>query len=314
VKAIYRFFRSIRLAIVLILIIIGLALLATLIPQGRPDDWYHGHYSAVIYRLIKLFSLEGFFSSVFFLAPVFLFAINLGVCTIDRLVVRARNGSRRRFGPDLVHIGLLILIASGIVTGLSRQEKTWQLAQGDDAAISTQYSVHLISFQYLKYDNGTPKDWISTVSVARGGVPEIASYAIEVNHPLRLSGITLYQSSWDNQGILDVRQQDGTAVTATTGEGFQDGDSFWYFADVQQSNGAWRAVFDQYKGEVRVSTRMVGAGDSIGPFTVKKVSSRMVTGLKAVEDPGYVPFLVALALILVGLGLTFIQKRGDTAR
>jgi hypothetical protein len=213
-----------------------------------------------------------------------------------------------------VHIGLLVLIAGGIVTGLTRQEKTWQLAEGDDAAISALYSVHLISFQYLQYDNGTPKDWISTVSVARSGAPQIASYAIEVNRPLRLSGITVYQSSWENQGILDATQQDGTAVTATTGEGFQDGDSFWYFADVQKTNGAWRAVFDQYKGELRASTRMVGTGDSIGPFTVTKVSSRMVTGLKAVEDPGYLPFLVALALILVGLGLTFIQKRGDTAR
>jgi len=313
VKAIYRFFKSVRLAIVLILIIIALALLATLVPQGRPDEWYQGHYSAVVYRLIKLFSFEGFFSSVYFLVPVLLFAVNLAVCTVDRLVVRARNHARRRFGPDLVHIGLLVLIAGGIVTAATRQEKTWQLSEGEEAAISPRYSLHLQSFQYLQYDNGSPKDWISTVSVARDGAPEIASYPIEVNHPLRLSGITVYQSSWENQGILDVTQQDGSGTTATTGKEFQEGDSFWYFADVQRINGVWRAVFDQYKGDVRASTRMVGPGDAIGPFTVKRVSARMVTGLKAVQDPGYVPFLVALAMILVGLGLTFIQKRGDTA-
>jgi hypothetical protein len=313
VKAVYRFFKSARLAIVLILVIIALALLATLIPQGRPDEWYQGRYSPFLYGLIKLFSLEGFFSSAFFLLPVFLFSVNLAVCTIDRLVVRARTGARRRYGPDLVHIGLLVLIAGGLVTATTRQEKTWQLSEGEDAAISPSYSLHLISFQYLHYDDGSPKDWISTVSVTLNGAPRVASYAIEVNHPLRLAGVTVYQSSWANQGTLEVTQADGVVVTASTGEGFQDGDSFWYFADARETGGVWQAVFEEYKGDVRSSTRNVGIGDTIGPFTVRKVSARMVTGLKAVEDPGYAPFLVALALILAGLALTFIQKKGDTA-
>jgi cytochrome c biogenesis protein ResB len=312
VKELYRFLKSVRLAIVLILVIIVISLLATLVPQGRPDEWYLSAYRPFVYGLIKLFSLGSFFGSAFFLIPVALFAVNLGVCAVDRVVVRARNHARRRYGPDLVHIGLLVLIASGLVTATLRHEKTLQLAEGDEAAVGSVYLLHLDSFQYLTYDSGAPKDWISTVDVSRAGAPIAAGYKIEVNHPLRLKGYTVYQSSWDTEGLLDVTDAAGDPVTATTGQGFQEGESFWYFSEVTGTGAGARAVFNEYKGDVLASSREVGVGESIGPFLVKKVSTRLVTGLKVVEDPGYVPFLVALGLILVGLALTFIQKRGDT--
>jgi hypothetical protein len=311
VNAVYRFFKSTRLAVVLILLIVVLSLVATLVPQGGDDAWYQARYAPILFALIRVFGYKAFFTSLTFLIPVLLFTVNLAVCTVNRFVVRARAGARRRYGPDLLHVGLLVLIAGGIVTAQFRHEKTWQLSAGDDVALTSTYSLHLVSFQFLKYDNGSPKDWISTVSVSRGGSPTMASYAIAVNHPLRLPGLTVYQSSWENEGTLDVTQPDGTAVTATTGQGFQDGDSFWYFSDVQENSGVTQAVFDEYKGDVRASTRSVGPGDTIGPFTVRAVASRLVTGLKGVEDPGYAPFLVALVMILAGLALTFIQKRGE---
>ena len=45
VKAVYGFFKSVRLTIVLILAIAVLSLLASLVPQGRSDAWYQSHYS-----------------------------------------------------------------------------------------------------------------------------------------------------------------------------------------------------------------------------------------------------------------------------
>ena len=288
-NALYRFLKSVRLAVVLILVITALSLLATLVRFDR------------------------FFSSAIFLAPVFLFTVNLGVCAADRLITRERNKTKRRHGPDLIHIGLLVLIAAGLVTALGRQEKTWPLAVGEDAAISPVYALRLLSFQFLKYDNGAPRKWISTVSVTRGGKQEIASFPIEVNRPLRLQGISVYQASWETEGILALRDKDGRAVKATTGQGFQDGASFWYFADARQDRAGWMAVFREYKGDQLVSARTLGAGETIGPFTVESVSTKELTGLKVVNDPGRWPFLVALFLVFSGLCLTFFQKRGDAA-
>jgi cytochrome c biogenesis protein ResB len=311
VNALYKAVKSVRLTVVLLLVITALSLLATLVPQGRPDAWYKARYSPALYHLITAVRLESFFSSVFFLVPVFLFTVNLGVCAVDRVVRREKSKAKRRHGPDLIHVGLLVLIAAALVTALGRHEKTWPLAIGEEAAITPSYTLRLLSFQFLKYPDGAPKEWISTVAVTREGREEVASFPIEVNSPLRLKGVSVYQASWDSEGILDLEQGDGEKVTATTGQGFQQGDSFWYFAEVRPAGAGWTAVFEEYKGQDLSSTRVLGLGDAIGPFTVRGISQRELTGLKVVHDPGLLPFLVALAMVLAGLGLTFIQRRGD---
>jgi cytochrome c biogenesis protein ResB len=313
VKTLLNVFKSVRLALVLILVIVVLALLATLVPQGRSDAWYQERYSPAVYRLVSFMDLGNFFTSALFLIPVVLFTLNLAVCAADRLARRARVRAPLRIGPDLVHIGLLVLIAAGLVTALGRQEKMWALGVGDDAAIDSRYSLHLLSFQFLKYDSGAPKEWISTVSVEQEGRRVIDSFPIEVNKPLRLHGVSVYQASWETEGTLALRTSEGGKETATTGEGFPDGDSFWYFAEVTPDGTQWKAVFQEIKGHRVVSTRTLSPGDGIGPFVVEGVSARQVTGLKAVKDPGIVPFLVALAIVLAGLCVTFIQKRGDDA-
>ena len=312
-NALFRFLKSVRLAVVLILVITALSLLATLVPQGRSDAWYRERFPRTLFTLIRLVSFDRFFSSAIFLVPMFLFTVNLGVCAADRLITRERNKAKRRHGPDLIHIGLLVLIAGGLVTGLGRQEKTWPLAVGEDAVISPSYALHLLSFQFLTYDNGAPREWISTVRVTREGKQEIASFPIEVNRPLRLKGISVYQASWETEGVMELKGGDGRTVKATAGQGFQDGDSFWYFGDARRDRSAWMAVFQEYKGNRLVSTRTLGVGETIGPFTVVSVSARELTGLKVVKDPGRWPFLAALLLVLSGLCLTFFQKRGDAA-
>ena len=84
------------------------------------------------------------------------------------MIRRVKDKAKPRYGPDLVHLGLLILIAGGVITALGRQETTWSLAVGEDAALSSTYALHVLSLQYLKYDNGAPKEWTSTVRITRG--------------------------------------------------------------------------------------------------------------------------------------------------
>jgi cytochrome c biogenesis protein ResB len=312
VKAVYGFFKSVRLTIVLILVIAVLSLIASLVPQGRSDAWYRSHYSPFVSGLIRLADLPRFFSSAGFLVPAFLLTLNLGACAVDRVVRRVKNKAKPRYGPDLVHLGLLILIAGGVITALGRQETTWSLAVGEDAALNSTYALHLLSLQYLKYDNGAPKEWTSTVRVTREGSVEIPSFPIRVNQPLRLKGLSVYQAAWELQGILDLKDADGQEVTATTGQGFPLGQSFWYFAEAQKARDAWSVVAVEYQGrEMKpVSTRELRAGDSLGPYAILGITAREVTGLKAVKDPGFAPFLAALVILAAGLCLTFIQKKG----
>jgi cytochrome c biogenesis protein len=315
VKALYRFFRSVKLAIVLILVIIVLSMLATLVPQGMQDEAYRAQYSPAVYALISFFGLQRFFSSALFLIPVLMFTVNLGVCAADRLITRARRHAKRRYGPDLMHLGLLVLIAGGLVTALGRNETVLPLAPGQEAQVGTGYVVHLLAFQFFTYDNGMPKEWISSVRVMRDGREEVASFPIRVNHPLRLAGITLYQSAWNVTGALTLTDPDGKEVSPQPGDYFEQDGTRWVFSGFEPSGDTWAVSFGQYRGTdpSPLQVRHLRVGESIGPFGIRAVSAQESTVLKAVSDPGLFVFLAALLLLLAGLGLTFIQKRGDTA-
>jgi cytochrome c biogenesis protein len=308
VKALYRFFKSTRLAIVLILLITLLSLLSTLVPQGREDAFYTETYSPALYGLITALDFNQFFKSVLFFLPVAMFTLSLGACTVDRLVRQSRSKAKKRFGPDIVHIALLVLVAGGLVTALGRQEKDISMSQGEDAAVSSRYSIKLVSFEFLKYENGSPKAWISTVDVYRDGALESIAFPIRVNHPLRLKGVSVYQTTYDNQATFRLRDTSGAEVTARIGQGFEYEGSFWYLADVISDGGTEKALFQQYKNNALVSMKKVALTESLGPYTLLGISQRMTTGLRAVTDPGYATVLIAVILLALGLALTFLQK------
>jgi hypothetical protein len=314
VNALYRFFKSVRLAIVLILVITVLSLLATLVPQGREDAFYRTTYSPALSTLISTLDFNRYFSSVLFIVPVVMFALNLGICAVDRVVRRTRMKATKRFGPDIVHVALLVLIAGGLVTALDRQAKDFSMTQGQEVTVTPHYSIKLRSFQYLTYDNGSPRAWISTVDVLKDGTLETAAYPIRVNHPLRLKGVAIYQSTWDNQSSFLFRDRTGAEATAHIGDGFQDGDSFWYLADLVEEGGGQKALFREYHGNTLVSMRRLAVSQTLGPYTLVSVTQSMTTGLRSVSDPGFTTVVVAVALLGLGLALTFLQnRRGDTA-
>ena len=308
-RSLYALLTSARLAVVLIVVIAVLSLLATFVPQGRPESWYQANYPPAVSQSIRFLHLTNMFSSALFLVPVCLFTLNLGFCSVDRFVRRVRTGAPRRYGPDLVHIGLLVLIAGGLVTALGREEQTQFLAEGAESGIGSGYTIRLLSFQFLRYDNGSPREWISTVDVTRDGRREIASFPIEVNHPLRLRGLTVYQSSWDVEGTLRLKDSDGRDVPPPSpGDYFDQGDSRWLFSAFKQDGTTWAVVFQRYRVRALEETRVLRPGDTIGPFVVTGITAREITGLKTVRDPGLAPFLAAVVLITGGLALTFLQR------
>jgi len=312
-NGLYRFFKSVRLAIVLILVITALSLLSTLVPQDREAAFYRTSYSPAIAALITTLDFNRYFSSALFIIPVILFALNLGVCAVDRLVRRTRMKAQKRFGPDIVHIALLVLVAGGLVTALNRHAKDFWLTQGEEVAITSHYSIRLVSFEYLKYENGSPRAWISTVDVLRDGALQTTAFPIRVNHPLRLGGVSVYQSSWDDQSSFLFRDKTGAEAAARIGQGFQDGNSFWLLADTVKDGESWKAVFRQYVGNSLISTRTLGVDETLGPYTLVSMTRKIATGLRAVSDPGFATVIVAVVLLAIGLALTFIQNRRGQA-
>lgn len=305
--ALYKFFRSIRLAVVLILIIAVLSILSTLIPQGRDAAFYFHSYGAFWAQFLLTLDFDDFFRSILFLIPVGLFFINLSVCAVDRFVNRERRKARRRHGPDLIHIGLLLLIIGAMFTVFGRAESLVYMGEGDEIRLKGQYLLRLIDYEYEEYENGRPKDWISTVEVRRNGELLIPSFPIEVNKPLRIGGVRIYQTSFAREDRALLRDQEGDSIPISNGQGFELEGAVVIFRGIEGNT----AVFEQWEEHSRTAIYRTGIGETIGEYTVAELGSREVTGLKAVKDPGFIPVVVALIIVAAGLSLTFIQKRKD---
>ena len=255
-RSVRTFFSSVKLAIVLFILVTLASIVGTLIPQGRDAAEYAARYGGLA-KLLSAFQLTRLYSSGWFLALLFLFAVNTAVCTLTRLgpkrrkafgpageadaravaamrvaarlrlpppldaardrvaaalrarryrlaasaaggraVLLARKRRLGHFGSDVVHLGLLVILAGGLTSGLAGRRSDLALAEGETAAVpGAAFSVRLDRFETEYYPGGGVKDWKSTVTVIEGGTP-VATRVVEVNHPLTHRGFSFYQQSY----------------------------------------------------------------------------------------------------------------------
>jgi cytochrome c biogenesis protein len=307
VQALYKFLKSVRLAVVLLLVITALSILATLVPQGQDRAFYFHNYPPLLARLITSLGFDGFFKSWLFLVPCVLFFVNLAVCTVDRLVGRLQRKARKRYGPDLIHVGLLLLIVGALLSTWGRQEASFYLGKGDSIDLPLGYRLRLLDYLDERYPDGRPRDWVSTVEASRGERVLQPSFSIEVNRPLRLAGLKIYQSSFKREDTALLRDPQNELAPMRSGQYFEWQGGILFFSGIE----AGRAVFERWEGHAVVETLQRAAAQPIGPYTIVELTTRELTGLKAVKDPGFSPVLAALILVAAGLALTFIQKSKD---
>jgi len=113
--------------------------------------------------------------------------------------ILARKKSLGWFGSDIVHIGLLVIMTGGIISGVGSLRRNLTLAEGQSVSVPrTDFKIKLDKFETQHYPNGSVKDWKSTLTVIENEKPTL-SKTIEVNNPLSYKGYVFYQSSygWD---------------------------------------------------------------------------------------------------------------------
>lgn len=305
--------KSLRLAIGLIVVLTVGSLLATLIPQGKAAEEYFKLYPKLIAELVVQTGLGRYFSSLLFLIPALAFFFNLGACTVDRLIRELKKKHKRRHGPDILHIGLLVLVVGSLVSFSARSEGMVRLVPGESVELPAGEILRLMKFTDERYEDGRPKDWTSIVTLEKDGSVLKENIPIRVNKPLRVGDITLYQNSYSSTLGVAVTNPDGKVTNLARGESFEEGDVriFFMTTEMDASGAGEPLAVLRVKGEgVDGAVRAGSAGIAVGRYKVAAVQV-LSTGLQAVRDPGY-PFVLA-ALILVGLGtaLTFAQKMKD---
>jgi cytochrome c biogenesis protein len=281
-RSAWKFFSSVRLAIVLIILITLASILGTLIPQGRSAAEYTARYGGLAGPLAAL-QLTNLYRSGWYLALLLLFAVNIVVCTVSRFgpkrrrafrsgpktaadiiavssmrpnarlrlplglpaareAVAARLVARRYrlsesagdgkihilarkrrlgwFGSDIVHVGLLVIIAGGLASGLFGRRADLALTEGQTAEVpQAAFEVRLDKFETEYYPGGAVKDWKSTVTIVKDSAP-VLTRVVEVNKPLTYRGVSFYQQryGWDwsvSRLILEVKRSGDTEPART---------------------------------------------------------------------------------------------------
>ncbi|MEW5814721.1 MAG: cytochrome c biogenesis protein ResB, partial [Spirochaetota bacterium] len=289
------------------------SILATLIPQGRELAFYYHSYSRLVSWLIVTLQLNNFFRSILFLFPVSLFFVNLAVCTIDRLIKGLKSG-RKRYGPDFIHVGLLLLVIGSILTFTGRREGFMTLGEGDEIRLPGGYLLTLKKFEFRKYADGRSKDWISTVDVEKDGNPIIKDFPIEVNKPLKIGSIKIYQNSYSKEDQLTLKDADGQKYTIVPGQQLSSATTIYLFTGIEdnsEGSGLRKAVFEKWESKTMTAIVKVSTREELEEYKIEELFSRDLTGLQAVIDPGFIPVLIALIIMAFGLVLTYLQKIGD---
>jgi cytochrome c biogenesis protein len=82
---IWKFFTSIKLSVVLLLLLAATSIIGTLIPQNKSPEQYLTAFGESLYRIFDVFNLFDMYHSWWFNLLIILLAANIIVCSINRL-------------------------------------------------------------------------------------------------------------------------------------------------------------------------------------------------------------------------------------
>ena len=113
----------------------------------------------------------------------------------NRTHILARKRMLGLFGSDVVHLGLLVILIGGIISGVSGFGANIKISEGQTVPVlNADFKLGLEKFETEYWPIGSVKDWKSTVTVLENENP-VLTKTVEVNHPLSYKGFVFYQSS-----------------------------------------------------------------------------------------------------------------------
>ncbi len=82
---IWKFFTSVKLTVVVLILIASTSIVGTLIPQNASPAFYFHKYGETLFRIFSALDVFDMYHSWWFLALIILLAVSIVVCSIDRL-------------------------------------------------------------------------------------------------------------------------------------------------------------------------------------------------------------------------------------
>ena len=332
---------SVRLTIPLLILLAALSIIGTVIPQNATEQQYLQQYSKETYYILKGFGLLNMYHAWWFMGVLILLAINLIACSVKRLPgvwrqVRKTGSNYARLGTYLTHLSILLILVGALIGALWGFKGYVEIREGETVEgfvlNGPQQEVRPLGFQVRCdafrvdfYPDGSPREFLSTLTFIDGNRVVIDHAPLRVNHPLSYRELSFYQSSYGISAstVIEVRGK-GPARTMQLGEGevkpipgtdaelgimqyeeqvhnFGSGILLVLFAPNTAPEGFWLFTGQQTKqGSVRKGAFT---------FTLKALEKKNYTGIQVTHDPGLPIVWAGCSLLVIGLVVTFTLRR-----
>jgi cytochrome c biogenesis factor len=297
--------RSVFFTGILIVYLIVFFIFGTVIPQHQTPEFYMKNYNVFVSNAISFFGLNDYSHSKFLIIPSLLFFSNLMFCSIFRIVRRIKNKSSMRPGPDIIHLGILILITGLFISSYGKIEEMFFLGKGERLDILSDYVLILDDFIIGKYENGKPEKIASEVTLKKNG-KFLKSISIAVNKPLMIEKYAIYQQSYSSYQELIISDDSGQRYIVNQDREIKSLKNKTVFKGYD--NGYVHFIVTGKNNPVESDFKI---GEKIENFTIINISDMYISGLKVVYDPGAIVVLISFIIISTGLSIATIQKTGE---
>ncbi|MFA6032716.1 MAG: cytochrome c biogenesis protein ResB [Myxococcota bacterium] len=280
------------------------------------------------------------------------FKLHLGGATVatgsSTTTVSFDSGRISRLAVLAVHLGVVLILAGGLLTATFGREGTLFLGEGESStefvvsspdgttsSMKLPFAVRCDRFTYEQFADGRPKSYRSLLTVMEDGKPPLTR-EISVNSPLHHGGLGIYQSSFreDPAGSsFTVEFEEvatGRKAVATAREGSAlDPGAGW--TDGVYSIAGYMPDLGGFGEALRISRSVAGKEperfllfrkypgfdlkNRAPAVTLRFVSAKpaYATGLMVSGDPGSAPVFAGAALMLLGLFAAFFWNHRQAA-
>lgn len=254
--------------------------------------------------------------------------------------VRHVYGDRNQYfkmATLLTHLGLILFLAGGAVTGALGYETVLFVGNGQTAPVQPVGTPHNLLVKNLGFEaprrsDGSFEDFRTTLAVYQDGA-EIARKTIRVNDPLSVAGFVFHQNTFGPAADMEIRDADGRLVwtgpvllagqiaglpqgfltipgspigllTVLSNDATSGGASLALIGLAAGADGQSQAIFRQSLGQGDTSDPSATAGYAI---TWRKADA--FTGMVVKQDPGQGLIWLAYGSLIAGLLLVFYFPR-----
>jgi cytochrome c biogenesis protein len=235
------------------------------------------------------------------------------------------------FGTVMAHLSFVIILVGfflSATTGFKDTQFTAPVGQRVEVGHGTGLAVEAKSFNDAYYPDGSPKDYVSDLTVYKDGVA-VKSQNVRVNQPLKMGGVAFYQSFFGVAAGMKVTDAAGKTIygqaVPLVWESDDKSKSIGQFAmkaqglnvyvigaasgqpDPNIKAGQMQLEVHQDSKKDPIATQVVDQGKptTIAGLTYTFERTRQFTGLIVARDPGANFVWLGSALLVIGLFLVF---------